>query len=935
MSKPRQSDREQGGKSQMRRTIILGFLLCVSGALGIAQSIPAKRPQSSQLTLPGPQKHSPPSEPAPPGTIEGFVYWDTASVTHVPASSCSGLAVTVAVGDSSGRKSTSYKPLATLTNNFKYVGQVKQFLVGSNIKVYDVCTYGYDHVPVGPDLRVTVLAEGSSPTQAGPFSPASAPQIDPVGPITIINGQCNMLPRIVNPTASDLLSHWGSCQNMAYDVNFMMEPTKQVLNNRGAGVSLRAGQQTGLLNNKPQQGMLASGTGSSAQGQSTDGGLLGNRAASSSITDGTRQNYASTTRQSGTLNSSGGVLTNADVIKIVKARVPESIVVQSIQSARGNFDLSSAGCHALQRANVSAIIVVAMGNGSVRPCPEITGTGGLNGQGPTDHNRRSITDITNRGTSAPAKPGSKVELNPQPLPPRQGLTNADVIRMMNQGLPESVIIHSIQSANKQFDLSREGLQSLQQAHVAPAILAAMCDGSVHSCDAITRTGSTPAATPGGKGTRSAGTALKPIKLPAPTAPRKVTNPRLGQQNASIMAVLEQQRQAAQQEFAAMKAAVRSTASAASARTPALSTNFRGNAPMSGLAPGQTQSAPGNAASSIATLPFFNSLPITCANDPTPRVLHVSGGQAPTVFTPEAKYNQYTIVGCSFGQSQQGNSAYIFGPNGFQANLNIDFWSENGITAHLDPSLAGVLDQNNITLVISPTGKQQIQKQGFTFYAARGMPNPDGSDQEVALPYDSMAQPSVTRFEINNFLDGFDQLPSNATSVFPSFSFNGTPVVGWIFRYLYGHADRIAALRSHDCFINDVGFDGKDCTWPDFQKLPRNDTWDFNKMAPGFAISSYSLYYDDIDPSTLCGGLIDLNSDGSLIGQWNFDLNQQNQIVVTWPMYDCYFSEFGTRDSFADLSSYGVAVWVLGPRCVNPWTGQKDQSCIAKLKQILG
>ena len=921
----------------MRRTITLTFLLCVSGALGIAQSVPATRPPSSQVALPGPQKHGPPSQPAPPpGTIEGFVYWDTASVTHLPASSCNGLAVSVAVGDSSGGKSTSYKPLTTLTNNFKYVGQVKQFLAGGNIKVFDVCTYGYNHVPVGPDLRVTVLAEGSSPTQAGPFSPASVPQIDPVGPINIINGQCNMLPRIVNPTASDLFSHWGSCQNMAYDVNFMMEPTKQALNNRGAAVSSRTSQQTGLLKNRPQQGMLASGATSSAQGQSTAGGLLGNRgAASSDITDGTRQNNASTTRQSGTLNGPGGVLTNADVIKMVKARVPENIVVQSIQSAIANFDLSSAGCHALQQANVSAIIVVAMGNGSVRPCPEITGTARLNGSGASDPSRRSITDITNRGSSAPPTPGSKVELNPQPLPPRQALTNADVIRMMSQGLPESVIIHSIQSANKQFDLSHEGLQSLQQAHVAPAVLAAMCDGSVHTCDASTRTTNAPGAASGSRGTRPAGTALKPIKLPAPTSLRKMTNPRLGQQNASIIAVLEQQRQAAQQESTAMVAAIRFTASAASARTPAISTNFRGNAPTSGLAPGQTQNAPGNAASSIATLPFFNSLPIICSNDPAPRVLHVSGGQSPTIFTPEAKYNQYTIVGCGFGQSQPGNSAYLFGPNGFQTTLNIDFWSDNGITVHFDPSLAGVLDQNNITLVISPAGKQQIQKQGFTFYAARGMPNPDGSDQEIALPYDSIARPSVTTFDVNNFLDGFDQLPSNATSTFPSFSFNGTPVAGWVFRYLYGHADRIASLRAHDCFINDVGFDGQACSRPDFNNLPRNDTWDFNKMAPGFAISSYSLYYDDIDPSTLCGGLIDLNSEGFLIGQWNFDLNQQNEVVVTWPVYACHFAEFGTRDSFADLSSYGVAVWVLGPRCVDPWTGQKDQSCMAKVKQILG
>ena len=58
------------------------------------------------------------------------------SFSHVPAGSCSGLAVTVAVGSSSGGPLVAYTPLATLTNNFKYVGQVKEFLAGG--KVNDV-----------------------------------------------------------------------------------------------------------------------------------------------------------------------------------------------------------------------------------------------------------------------------------------------------------------------------------------------------------------------------------------------------------------------------------------------------------------------------------------------------------------------------------------------------------------------------------------------------------------------------------------------------------------------------------------------------------------------------------------------------------------------------------------------------------------------------
>jgi hypothetical protein len=81
-------------------------------------------------------------------------------------------------------------------------------------------------------------------------------------------------------------------------------------------------------------------------------------------------------------------------------------------------------------------------------------------------------------------PESKVELNPQPFPPRQKLTNSDVIKMLKAGIPESVIVSSIQSSNKQFDFSPGGIQALQRAHVSPAVLAAMCDGSVRACPAI-------------------------------------------------------------------------------------------------------------------------------------------------------------------------------------------------------------------------------------------------------------------------------------------------------------------------------------------------------------------------------------------------------------------------------------------------------------------
>src|SRR6476659_9706588 len=171
-------------------------LLTTTCLLAILVNMPASAQRVSQTapmpnrTISAPASHRPPGGDHPEstaGTIEGFVYWDAHQFSHVPAGSCSGLAVTVAVGSSSGGPLVAYTPLATLSNNFKYVGQAKEFLVGGKVKVYDVCTYGYNHVPVGPDLQVKLTV-----TQPTAFSPTAVPQFEILGPIKIINAQCNM-----------------------------------------------------------------------------------------------------------------------------------------------------------------------------------------------------------------------------------------------------------------------------------------------------------------------------------------------------------------------------------------------------------------------------------------------------------------------------------------------------------------------------------------------------------------------------------------------------------------------------------------------------------------------------------------------------------------------------------------------------------------------
>ena len=858
------------------------------------------------------------------GTIEGFVYWDANSVSHIPANSCSGLAITVSVGSSSGSLRTAYTPLGTLSNNFKYVGEVKEFLVGGKINVYDVCTYGYDKVPVGPDLQVTLTV-----AQSGEFLPVAVPQFSTLGPIKIINAQCNMLPRIVNPTASDLTAHWGSCQNMAYDVNFVMLKTARQQLGLAAPPPGSSGTQGGMLSGAPQQGMLLPGaTPAGTQTPSNPGsqrmGIMPtDRPGSGGTVELNPQPFPP--RQQ---------LTNADVIRMVRAGITESVIVHSIQSATKQFDFSPAGMQTLQQAQVSPAVLAAMCDGSTHSCPQGLGN----------------TPATAAGTSMKGQvdPGGQVSLNPQPLPSGQRLNNADVIKMLRGGVPESVIISSIQSATRSFDFSPSGCRALQQANVTANILKAMGDGS-RPCSEIPR--NPPSATPGSNvelnpqplppGSKAAPanrTALKPIKMAPPKALRKTTNPRLAEQNASIIAILQQQRAAAQEEAVAMKVGIRSVASAASVRAPAAAT-FQGSTTVQNLGPETTQSEKGNLASSIVHSPAFRSIALTCATDPTPRIIQLSGGEGHGILTPEAKYNLYTITGCSFGPSDPGNSAYIFGVNGFKANLNVDFWSDNGITVHLDPWLAGVLDQDNVSLVVAPIGKQPFNESGYKFYAARGMPGPDGNDQEVQLAYNSMPQSMMALSNVSKFLVGVDQLPANATSRFPSFSFQGTPVMGWVFRYAYGHKD--LTLPAADCFINDIPYNDDNFCLDTVETSdpwkPEPDTWDLSKLAPGFAMSSYELFYEDTDAKQLCSAWDSEYQRATALGSaWDSNFTP-NQIVVSWLGYLCLEEENAAvnyRDEMTAQSSYGLAVWVLGPRCVEPWSGQKDQSCMNIVKQTL-
>jgi hypothetical protein len=244
--------------------VLIYALGCTTARAQQRQQPPSPRAVSPANAI---AKAPAPVMPAPnAGDVEGFVYWDATTITHKPAGTCTGLAVSVSAAGS------PYNTIA-IGNHFKYAGQVKGFLVGGKIAVYDVCIYAYDHQPVGPQLQAQLVI-----TDRNAFSSAVAAQNPIVTPITIINAQCNMLPPIVPSSVGDLTAHWGSCQNRAYDVNFALVPKLQVVGSSGASGGMLSSVNSGAVNpgptQSPSRGMLA-GARDPGPVQSSSGGIAG------------------------------------------------------------------------------------------------------------------------------------------------------------------------------------------------------------------------------------------------------------------------------------------------------------------------------------------------------------------------------------------------------------------------------------------------------------------------------------------------------------------------------------------------------------------------------------------------------------------------------------------------------------------------------------
>lgn len=201
-------------------------------------------------------------------------------------------------------------------------------------------------------------------------------------------------------------------------------------------------------------------------------------------------------------------LTNAAVVKLVKAGFKEKTIISIISSRAANFDLSTDRMIELKRNGVSEKLILAMlarqegmefndeiwadegfmsgGLDNSQKSPNQSGGGGNSvdifgtsggskgstktraGDGSSSGDTVTTGSATVRILKPPSEAGAPVKLEKTP-----SLTNDTVIELVEAGFSEGTIVRRIEQSPAAFDLSPEKLAELRKRRVSEKILAAM------------------------------------------------------------------------------------------------------------------------------------------------------------------------------------------------------------------------------------------------------------------------------------------------------------------------------------------------------------------------------------------------------------------------------------------------------------------------------
>jgi hypothetical protein len=338
---------------------------------------------------------------------------------------------------------------------------------------------------------------------------------------------------------------------------------------------------------------------------------------------------------------------------------------------------------------------------------------------------------------------------------------------------------------------------------------------------------------------------------------RIVNPKAGDANASIIAVLRRQQQVAESEKTQILSAARS-------RNPQQ------------LTPGRTESSktvsnvnhgPGSAPSGIkaAEPPQFSNA--ICPPGAQPVLRTVDGQKSGVIFTPAVTYGQmaptnptsffYTIEGCHFGDVP-GHVA-LTGPfSKGKIDLAVDTWSDAGIVVHVPGDVSGEFDQDNVTLALTISG-MPLQAPGFKFYAAR---------DEVLL----------------------SSIPANEAALAgpklrPNFPFFQSPGFG-----------------TFDVQRNAGSTFGPGTDYLSFDGLQRGF------VPAAFQASRYAPLTADQCNYMVNRARMQISFDGQWNAQWD-----GNRLRIDWPVGHCSAQGYNEWAAW-----YGAKIWVIGPRGIDPW-----------------
>lgn len=266
----------------------------------------------------------------------------------------------------------------------------------------------------------------------------------------------------------------------------------------------------------------------------------------------------------------------------------------------------------------------------------------------------------------------------------------------------------------------------------------------------------------------------------------------------------------------------------------------------------------------------------CPPGPGPGVFNVNGKPTGAIFTQDPDGDDYTIVGCRFGNSK--GEVHLEG--GFRQGtipLVVQSWSDTLIKAKVNAALRGESDENNVSLVIVPQGSPSVARiPGFRFYAMR---------EQVTLR--SFPQSGVTLGPIT----ATDGQAVQATFSSPYTNYNSTG------QFTAG------VNRNHQ-----ARFD------------PGSDSWDLSGLAPGFVPVDFQFSYWAV--ADCGGGVLPAESTIYNDGKWDarWDPQNGNRILIHFAEQHCHRSpslmQLGDDES---NSSYALTITVAGPKGVDPWS----------------